>query len=327
MFPNSPSSVMFIKKELPVVLVDNDIDIDRTFNIISKSILTRENLELKNELKLSRAETQTSLSKLSVSNSKVDTLTPCLREVVSDQEIDKQKIIDLQKELSEVKSDQELCSIKLNESLQILNSLKPKNIKRKIDKREQKISELTGVNDRLVKKLNESLLNEEKLKDEIKNSSLQSIEYQQEIDHLNKLLDESLIWKTKHQKLKWYHKFAMERKNNKNEILGTSYGARTSELKQQLSILENQKCEVEEKLALYMEGLIKTKENGHYNDTVRATYQDLVMMGVGINIIEKVVRTVLTNLTHMDIECLRKATFARLIYTKSKRLSQLQVAE
>ena len=88
---------------------------------------------------------------------------------------------------------------------------------------------------------------------------------------MNKLLDESLIWKTKHQKLKWYLKFTMERKNNKNEILGTSYDARISELKQQVSILENEKCEVEEKLSSYMEGLIKIKENGHYNDTVRAT--------------------------------------------------------
>ena len=157
-----------------------------------------------------------------------------------------------------MKSDQELCSIKLNETLQKLNSLNSKNIKRKIDRREQKISELTGVNDRLVKKLVESLLNEEKLKDKIKNSSLQSIEYQQEIDYLNKLLDESLIWEAKHQKLKWYHKFPMERKNNKNEILGTSYDARISELKQQVSILENEKCEVEEKLSSYMEGLIKT---------------------------------------------------------------------
>ena len=129
-----------------------------------------------------------------------------------------------------MKSDQELCSRKLNESLQKLNSLNPKNIKRKIDRRGQKISRLTGVTDRLVKKLNESLLNEGKLKDEIKNSSLQSIEYQQETEHLNKLLDESLIWKTKHQKLKWFHKFGMERKNNKNDILGTSYDARISEL-------------------------------------------------------------------------------------------------
>ena len=76
-----------------------------------------------------------------------------------------------------------------------------------------------------------------------------------------------------------------------------------------------------------MEGLIKAKENGHYNDTVRATYQDLVMMGVGINNFEKVVRTILTNFTNMIIECLSKATFPRLMYTESTRLSQLQVAE
>ena len=51
------------------------------------------------------------------------------------------------------------------------------------------------------------------------------------------------------------------------------------------------------------------------------------MMGLGINNIEKVVSTVLTNFTNMNIECLPKATFARLIYTESRRISQLQVAE
>ena len=65
---------MFIKKELLVVLVDNEIDTDRTFNAVLESILTCEISELKNELKLSRAETQILLPKLSVSNSKVDTL-------------------------------------------------------------------------------------------------------------------------------------------------------------------------------------------------------------------------------------------------------------
>ena len=69
-----------------------------------------ETSELKNESKLSREEIQTLLSKLSVSNSKVDTLTICLREVGSDQEIDKQKIIDLQKELSEVNKTSENLS-------------------------------------------------------------------------------------------------------------------------------------------------------------------------------------------------------------------------
>ena len=115
--------------------------------------------------------------------------------------------------------------------------------------------------------------------------------------------------------------------NNKNEILGTSYDARISELKQRISILENEKCEVEDKLSSYMGLLKKTKDNGHYNDTVRATYQDLIMMGVGINNIEKVVRTVLKHFTNMNIKCLPKAGFAKLIYIESRRPNQLQAAE
>ena len=93
-----------------------------------------ETSELKNESKLSREEIQTLLSKLSVSNSKVDTLTICLREVVPDQEIHKQKIIDLQNKLSEMNFDQKFCSIKLNELLQKLNSLNPKIWKTKHQK-------------------------------------------------------------------------------------------------------------------------------------------------------------------------------------------------
>ena len=93
-----------------------------------------ETSELKNELKLSRQEIQTLITKLSVSNSKVDTLTICLREVVPDQEIHKQKIIDLQNKLSEMNFDQKFCSIKLNELLQKLNSLNPKIWKTKHQK-------------------------------------------------------------------------------------------------------------------------------------------------------------------------------------------------
>ena len=44
---------MFVKNELQVVLVDNDIDTDRTFNTTSDGILAWENSDLKNEMKLS----------------------------------------------------------------------------------------------------------------------------------------------------------------------------------------------------------------------------------------------------------------------------------
>ena len=84
---------------------------------------------------------------------------------------------------------------------------------------------------------------------------------------MNKLLGKSVIWKTKH---KWNHKFAMEKNPNNNEILGTSYDVIISELKQHIS-LENEKYELQDKLSSYMEGLIKTKENGHYKDTVKCS--------------------------------------------------------
>ena len=182
-------------------------------------------------------------------------------------------------------------------------------------------------NEQIVIKLNEAFLNGEKLKEEVENSSVESTEYTEEVNNLNKLLNESLVWKTKHQKLKWYHNFANKKKSSENDILATSYNVRISELKQQILILENEKCEVEDKLSSYMKGVIKTKENGQYTDAVRATYQVLVTMGVGISNIEHVVHTVLTNFTNMNIECLPKGTFARLMYTESRRLSQLQVAE
>ena len=58
-------------------------------------------------------------------------------------------------------------------------------------------------------------------------------------------------------------------KNNKNNIFEINYRARIS-LLQQMSMSENEKYEVEDKLPSYTEGLIKTKENGHNNNTVRA---------------------------------------------------------
>ena len=38
-------------------------------------------------------------------------------------------------------------------------------------------------------------LNEEKLKEEVANSSAENIDYTEEINNLNKLLNESLVWK------------------------------------------------------------------------------------------------------------------------------------
>ena len=68
---------------------------------------------------------------------------------------------------------------------------------------------------------------------------------------LNKLLDAALIWYTKHQIAASLvvSQVCDGKKNNKFKISGTRYNARISELKQQISILQNKKCEAKDKLS------------------------------------------------------------------------------
>lgn len=61
------------------------------------------------DLNLSRAEIQTLFSNLSVSISKVDSLTFCLREEMSEKIILNEKVNVLKIELSDLELQQELC--------------------------------------------------------------------------------------------------------------------------------------------------------------------------------------------------------------------------
>ena len=74
-----PDSCVFIANNIESWTISSSNN-ENEFNTISDSILSWENAELKTELKLSLAEIQTLLLKLSISNSKVDTLKNCLQE-------------------------------------------------------------------------------------------------------------------------------------------------------------------------------------------------------------------------------------------------------
>ena len=91
--------------------------------------------------------------------------------------------------------------------------------------------------------------------------------------------------------------------------------------------MENEKNEIEEKVNCYLSGAIQTKINNRYTDAVSATYQDLACTGVGTNHVETVIKSVLDNPTNLKVDCLPKPRFARLMFTDSRRLSQLQITE
>ena len=50
-------------------------------------------------------------------------------------------------------------------------------------------------------------------------------------------------------------------------------------------------------------------------------------MGVGVNNVEAVIKTVLKNIGGLEAESLPKSTFSRLMFTEARRISQIQVAE
>lgn len=59
------------------------------------------------------------------------------------------------------------------------------------------------------------------------------------------------------------------------------------------------------------------------HNAIRASYQELICVGVGINNVESIIKTVLENLTNLKVVCLPTDSFARIKYTESRRLSQL----
>ena len=111
-----------------------------------------------------------------------------------------------------------------------------------------------------------------------------------------------------------------------NEILGTIFNFFISELQQQILILENEKWNWE-KVNFYLSGTIQTKIGNRYTDAGIATYQDLASMRVVADNVVAMIKSVLDNNTNLKLDCFPKSGFVRLMFTESRRLSQLHIAE
>ena len=102
--------------------------------------------------------------------------------------------------------------------------------------------------------------------------------------------------------MKWYYKNLVEKLNQNNNALDTSFEARISELHNQIKILEVQRTEVEDRLQNFLDNIIQTKEKNRYSNDVRACCQDLVLMGVGVEQVEGVIRSVLKNIAKVKVD-------------------------
>jgi hypothetical protein len=62
-------------------------------------------------------------------------------------------------------------------------------------------------------------------------------------------------------------------------------------------------------MSVELDKIVKTFHSGKYSDTVREVYASLLSMTVGVNNVEKVVRTVLTKLGGLKVDLLPQRTF------------------
>ena len=99
-----------------------------------------------------------------------------------------------------------------------------------------------------------------------------------------------------------------------------------SDLDQQIKFLQNEKCILEERINSFMnENEIQVFENGHYNDNIRAVYEDLLVMGISTRNVEDVIRIVLKKLAGLDASKLPGPTFAKYMLLEARTTSQLHI--
>ncbi|CAG2211638.1 unnamed protein product [Mytilus edulis] len=102
--------------------------------------------------------------------------------------------------------------------------------------------------------------------------------------------------------------------------------------KERIEFLENENMNLQEeitefKMSFELNQIVQTFHNGKYNDTVREVYAALLSLNVGVNNVEKVVRTVLEKLGGLKVERLPKRTFSEIMLVEAKALAQMQAAE
>ena len=212
----------------------------------------------------------------------------------SDFKILSKKYVDLQKHNKKV-------SLELAEKMSKLSTMSTRNVNKRIKRSKER-----------------SMSMEQSLNDELCKNGL----LEEEVEILNQKLTEALETGLKYRKKNSY----LKKKFGCLEPSSSYSESYVSALKNQISALENEKFELEEKINEFMTQEISVFKNGMYNDSVRMVYEDLLCMGLSTRNVEKVIRIVLEKLAGISVEKLPKPTFTKYMLIEARGLAQLHVA-
>ena len=140
------------------------------------------------------------------------------------------------------------------------------------------------------------------------------------IEALKEKLMKEIAKKRKHQKARSSYHSKIEKLVTKNTF---DLDSQIQELKDEITVLENEKVEMQQELEYFMGNELAPLKNidGSYKNKVRACFQHLVMSGVGIKQTKHVIMTVLRNIGNIEID----ESFARSQYEEARLLAMAQL--
>ena len=196
---------------------------------------------------------------------------------------------------------------------------KYQKLEEKLDVTKQKLGQYTprNVNKRIVRK-DKSIQEQKVIIDVLEENVI-------ELDMKTMELEEKLRGMTE--------KYENERKKvyywkKKSEQNPTEESQTLRELKKKVAFLEDQNCRLEDQIdELLNEDYVKTFENGKYTKEVRQVYYELLSMNVSVRNCEKIIRTVLEKLGRRNIDRLPKKSVSSMMMVESRLLAQIQTTE
>ena len=198
------------------------------------------------------------------------------------------KFKELVRSVKELKKEKDHINSKLNRKILKLSSLSTRNVNKKIRRQTEKSLHL------------QKCLNDQ---------SDKAVVLERDVQDLSKKLSKALKAGLKSRKKNYYLKNDSKTENvSKSSSFGQSY---VSDLLAQISILQNEKLELEEKVENFVNKEVQVYSNGSYNNSVRMVYEDLLCMGMSTRNVEKVIRVVLDKLVGLSVGKLPKPTFAK----------------
>ncbi|KAL5011134.1 hypothetical protein ScPMuIL_013439 [Solemya velum] len=238
-------------------------------------------------------------SRLDAANETVSTLREALIDTSAVVDENKNKLSKYDK----LKHECDQSRVTIQELKTKVQVLKPRNVNRRIERKDQKIY-----------KLNEDLSN--------KNADIRS--YEHRVVQLTKNLDKTTKEKIKAQKQSSYHKLKSQTCKGETEA-----ASKIELLKEKVTFYESENAELREKADLMNTffNKVTTFHGGKYNDSVREVYAVLLSMNVGVSNVERIVRLVLEKLGNVEVDRLPKKTFAETMLVEAKLLAQMQAAD